>query len=71
MMAVVRKITKKAASKDKSPAAKKTRKKLSSDQIQELIAKKAYEIYEKRGGRHGDDWSDWYEAEKAVMRGQK
>lgn len=36
--------------------------------IHELIEKKAYEIYEKRGGEHGKDIDDWYEAESIVER---
>lgn len=32
----------------------------------EDIAKVAYEIYEKRGGRHGRHLDDWLEAERIV-----
>jgi hypothetical protein len=31
-----------------------------------MIAKKAYELYAKRGYRHGSDRNDWFEAEKFV-----
>jgi len=27
--------------------------------LRELIARRAYEIYEERGMRHGDDINDW------------
>lgn len=37
-----------------------------SADLQAMIAKKAYEIYVKRGYSHGNDQRDWYEAEKAV-----
>jgi Protein of unknown function (DUF2934) len=36
--------------------------------LSEMIEKKAYEIYEKRGGKHGKDLDDWLEAEKVVMQ---
>ncbi|MDD3089251.1 MAG: DUF2934 domain-containing protein [Candidatus Omnitrophica bacterium] len=39
---------------------------MSPAEIQGLIAKKAYEIYAQRGYYHGNDQSDWYEAEKSV-----
>lgn len=37
-----------------------------SGDLQAMIAKKAYELYVKRGYSHGNDQRDWYEAEKAV-----
>ena len=36
--------------------------------MNELIAKKAYELYEKRGNAHGSDFQDWLEAERLVKR---
>ena len=35
--------------------------------LREMIEKKAYEIYQKRGREHGKDLDDWLEAEKIVM----
>jgi hypothetical protein len=35
--------------------------------IQDEIAKKAYELYEKRGGQDGNDLQDWLEAERLVL----
>ncbi|HLF17749.1 MAG TPA: DUF2934 domain-containing protein [Candidatus Omnitrophota bacterium] len=32
----------------------------------ELVEKKAYELYEKRGGENGNDWDDWFKAERLV-----
>jgi len=32
----------------------------------ELIRAKAYEFYEKRGGVDGNDWADWFEAERQI-----
>lgn len=36
------------------------------ENVRQRIEKKAYELYEKRGGNHGGDWNDWFEAEKMV-----
>jgi HSP20 family molecular chaperone IbpA len=33
----------------------------------ELVAQRAYEIYESRGGAHGLDQDDWFEAEGKVL----
>jgi len=38
--------------------------------LHELIEKKAYEIYEKRGRNPGKDLDDWLEAEQ-IVNGQK
>ncbi|MBI3001433.1 MAG: DUF2934 domain-containing protein [Deltaproteobacteria bacterium] len=35
--------------------------------LRERIAKKAYEIYERRGGQPGDEVADWLEAERLVQ----
>ena len=32
------------------------------------IAKRAYELYERRGWGHGNDLSDWLEAEQEILR---
>jgi len=39
--------------------------------MQDLIAKKAFELYEKRGGQHGSDLEDWLEAERIVRRSMR
>jgi hypothetical protein len=36
-------------------------------EVNERIAAKAYELYEKRGYVHGHDWEDWFEAERLVL----
>jgi len=68
---IAKKITKKAASKAssaKTASKKKTsRKKLSQEELNAMIAAKAYEIYESRGYTHGDDQYDWYQAEQIVL----
>ena len=35
-------------------------------QLRELIARRAYEIYEERGRSHGEDMNDWLRAEAEV-----
>ncbi len=32
----------------------------------QMVEKKAYDLYEKRGCEHGRDQDDWFEAEKMV-----
>jgi hypothetical protein len=38
-----------------------------SDDLQILIAKRAYELYSERGYRHGCALDDWLEAEREVL----
>ena len=33
------------------------------------VARRAYELYESRGGEHGHDWDDWLQAEHEVRQG--
>lgn len=40
----------------------------SKDQITEMIRKKAYELYEKRGKKPGRPMDDWLEAERIVKQ---
>lgn len=39
---------------------------ISKDDIHNLIAKKAFELYEKRGKKPGHAMDDWLEAERIV-----
>ncbi|MBI2486368.1 MAG: DUF2934 domain-containing protein [Deltaproteobacteria bacterium] len=39
--------------------------------LNEMIEKKAYEIYEQRGREHGKDLDDWLEAEKIVKKKER
>ena len=32
----------------------------------QMVEKKAYDLYEKRGREHGRDQDDWFEAEKLI-----
>lgn len=43
----------------------------SSGKVREMIGKKAYELYEKRGREPGHDLDDWLEAEKLVRTRKK
>jgi hypothetical protein len=39
---------------------------MSKDDLNALVAKKAYELYEKRGRKPGHSLNDWLEAERIV-----
>lgn len=39
---------------------------MSSEDLNKLVAKKAYELYEKRGRKAGHSMDDWLEAERIV-----
>jgi hypothetical protein len=39
--------------------------------LQGAIAKKAYELYEKRNYQHGNDMEDWLKAERIVKRSMR
>ena len=41
-------------------------KRVSSEEFMQLVQKKAYEIYEKRGSVSGNDLEDWLTAERLV-----
>ena len=34
--------------------------------LRDRIARRAYEIFQARGGRHGQDWADWFQAERDI-----
>ena len=61
--------TKKTSTTKKTTTTKKkrtTKKKISQEDLQTMIAARAYELYESRGYSHGDDQYDWYQAEQLV-----
>lgn len=39
---------------------------VSKEEFMRLVQKKAYEIYEKKGGSQGNDLEDWLTAERLV-----
>lgn len=49
----------------KKPAAQKTS--FSKEELNKMIEKRAYEIFLEKGSYHGDDWSDWFRAEREIM----
>lgn len=46
----------------------KTETSIPQDQLTDMIRKKAYELYEKRGKKQGRDIDNWLEAEKIVKQ---
>ena len=38
------------------------------DQLTDMIRKKAYELYEKRGKKSGQDMANWLEAERMIKQ---
>ena len=40
---------------------------LSAAERHEQVARKAYELYEQRGAGHGQDWADWFMAERSLQ----
>ena len=42
---------------------------ISTEDLNKLVAKKAYELYEKRGRKAGHSLNDWLEAER-IVRGK-
>ncbi|MCB9771562.1 MAG: DUF2934 domain-containing protein [Candidatus Omnitrophica bacterium] len=41
-------------------------KKVDAVRYSQMVEKKAYELFEKRGCHNGQDWEDWFKAEKLV-----
>ena len=39
---------------------------LAIEPTHEDIARRAYQLYEDRGGDHGRDWQDWFRAEREL-----
>lgn len=42
-----------------------------SEDLSREIQEKAFELYQARGGAHGDDQADWFEAERIVRQGRE
>ncbi|MGB2630922.1 MAG: DUF2934 domain-containing protein [Candidatus Omnitrophota bacterium] len=57
--------------KKSAVSGKSTLKNLSTEELNVLIEKKAYELFITRGHSHGNDLSDWYQAEKFVQKSIK
>ena len=50
----------------RSPAPAKQEREPMPEISQQAIAKRAYEKFMVRGGKHGEDWRDWFEAEREL-----
>ena len=57
--------------REKVPKKPKGKAEQETESLHEMVAKKAYEIHEKRGKQHGSDLDDWLEAEKIIKQGKK
>ena len=44
----------------------RTKVKTSPEDLFSRVQQKAYTFYEKRGYTHGNDWNDWFKAERLV-----
>ncbi len=42
------------------------RKSVTAEQFEQLVRERAYELYQSRGGIHGDDQADWFQAEAEI-----
>ena len=58
--------TPKATTPKKSPAPDATRASTPNGSDDNAIARRAYEIYQARGGDHGADIEDWLQAEREI-----
>ena len=56
---------------DKVKAAPVIKSNISKEKLLKEIEKKAYELFLKRNGTHGEDLNDWLEAEKIVKKQYK
>jgi hypothetical protein len=57
----------KVKDESKKPSSKQPKQLLDNGRRNE-VARKAYELFERRGGVHGHDLEDWLEAEQLVPR---
>jgi hypothetical protein len=62
--------TKKTVRSSSSRIARRTAAPAPAPVSRDVVSKKAYEIFERRGYRHGQDVQDWLEAEKLCGCGQ-
>jgi len=56
--------------KSKTDSKKNPSKGSQAQDRQQRIARKAYELFERRGYSHGNDLGDWFEAERIVKSGR-
>jgi len=56
------------AIRSNSPSESNTETEAASQTLRDLIAVRAYEIFQSRGAVHGSDLEDWLQAEKEVLK---
>ena len=62
---------KKTTGRKTASAARSSRKKISYQELWDMVEKEAYILFLDRGSSHGDDQYDWYRAERNVLEGLK
>lgn len=60
--------TKKAAVKEAPKSVKQSIPKIDLRSFINEMNKRAYEIFQQRGGSHGNDWEDWFRAERELKK---
>lgn len=55
----------------KTGTAKTEKHPIDLETLHRQIEMKAYELFLSRDSTHGNDWDDWFEAEKRVKKGHK
>lgn len=53
--------------KNENPTPQEINGRMDDRPMNERIAERAYELYQKRGQSHGNDLDDWLEAEQSVL----
>lgn len=53
----------------KDRTAKASKECMTEEQLSQQIREVAHRLYEKKGSIPGNDWNDWFEAEKIVKSG--
>jgi len=56
------------ARKSANEASSNTEMSIPQDQLTDMIRKKAYELYAKRGKKSGHDMDNWLEAERVIKQ---
>ena len=61
-------MTRKNTPKKQTSSSKVSQNSLNEEQSTEMIQKVAYGLYEKRGSSPGNEWADWFEAERRIKK---
>jgi hypothetical protein len=60
----------KGKKQDATFTSKSSGRSMSQDELNAKIQAKAYELYQKKGCTPGNEWNDWFEAERIVKSGR-